>query len=383
MISAQEAERIIRLVATHVRRTVTDQAPIVSAELPETGERFEGIVIPPVSEAPCFSIRKPAQLIHRLDDYVAKGILSNVRAALSQKCAIAERKNIVIAGGTSSGKTTLANALLAEIANQGDRVVILEDTRELQCAAPDSVALRTKPDVATLADLVRSTMRLRPDRIVVGEVRGPEALDMLKAWNTGHPGGLTTVHANSASAALTRIEHSDPGSRRSAHTARTDRRGHRHHRLHHWARQGTRYVENILPAWMAFVMTAAIVSYPSGCPRCPNALRRITAMRHKRIHLLHCCSVHRSGVHCAPAYAAGAGLPWEAPLESILQSIEGPVAKVIAVIVIIMTGLTLAFGDMGGGFRRLIQVVFGLSIAFAATSFFLSFFSFAGGAVIG
>ena len=83
-----------------------------------------------------------------------------------------------------------------------------------------------------------------------------------------------------------------------------------------------------------------------------------------------------------PAYAAGAGLPWEAPLERILQSIEGPVAKAVAVIVIILTGLTLAFGDMGGGFRRLIQVVFGLSIAFAATSFFLSFFSFAGGAVI-
>ena len=205
LISAQEAERIIRLVATHVRRTVTDQEPIVSAELPETGERFEG-VIPPVSEAPCFSIRKPAQIIHRLDDYVTNGIMSKARATYLRK-VISERKNIVIVGGTSSGKTTLANALLAEIAEQGDRVVILEDTRELQCAAPDCVALRTKPGVATLADLVRSTMRLRPDRIVVGEVRGPEALDMLKAWNTGHPGGLTTVHANSASAALTRIEH--------------------------------------------------------------------------------------------------------------------------------------------------------------------------------
>jgi type IV secretion system protein VirB11 len=84
--------------------------------------------------------------------------------------------------------------------------VILEDTRELKCAAADCLALRTKPGVASLADLVRSTLRLRPDRIIVGEVRGPEALDMLKAWNTGHPGGITTVHANSARAGLTRLE---------------------------------------------------------------------------------------------------------------------------------------------------------------------------------
>jgi type IV secretion system protein VirB11 len=119
---------------------------------------------------------------------------------------VRERRNIVVAGGTSSGKTTLVNALLAEVASLGERVLILEDTRELRCAAEDVVALRTKPGVASLADLVRSTLRLRPDRIIVGEVRGAEALDMLKAWNTGHPGGLTTVHANSAEAALTRLE---------------------------------------------------------------------------------------------------------------------------------------------------------------------------------
>jgi type IV secretion system protein VirB11 len=120
--------------------------------------------------------------------------------------AVAERKNILVAGGTSSGKTTLVNALLADVAALDERVVMLEDTRELKCAAADCVALRTKPGVASLADLVRSTLRLRPDRIVVGEVRGPEALDMLKAWNTGHPGGITTVHANSAHAGLYRLE---------------------------------------------------------------------------------------------------------------------------------------------------------------------------------
>jgi type IV secretion system protein VirB11 len=203
-LGAAEAERIIRLVAAHVRREVTDKSPIVSAELPETGERFEG-VMPPVAPAPCFAVRKPADVLYRLGDYVSARIMSDARAK-AFALAVAERKNILVVGGTSSGKTTLVNALLAEVAGFDERVVILEDTRELKCAAADCVALRTKPGVATLADLVRSTLRLRPDRIVVGEVRGPEALDMLKAWNTGHPGGITTVHANSAHAGLYRLE---------------------------------------------------------------------------------------------------------------------------------------------------------------------------------
>jgi type IV secretion system protein VirB11 len=203
-LGAAETERIIRLVAAHVRREVTDKAPIVSAELPDTGERFEGLM-PPVATAPCFSIRKPAEVPYRLADYVAARILTPPQANVLG-AAVRERRNIVVAGGTSSGKTTLVNALLAEIASLQERVLILEDTRELRCAAEDVVALRTKPGVASLADLVRSTLRLRPDRIIVGEVRGGEALDMLKAWNTGHPGGLTTVHANSAEAALTRLE---------------------------------------------------------------------------------------------------------------------------------------------------------------------------------
>jgi type IV secretion system protein VirB11 len=203
-LGAAETERIIRLVAAHVRREVTDKAPIVSAELPDTGERFEGIM-PPVAPAPCFGIRKPADVPYRLTDYVAARILTPPQAHVLTQ-AVRERRNIVVAGGTSSGKTTLVNALLAEVASLNERVVILEDTRELRCAAQDVVALRTKPGVASLADLVRSTLRLRPDRIIVCEVRGAEALDMLKAWNTGHPGGLTTVHANSAAAALTRLE---------------------------------------------------------------------------------------------------------------------------------------------------------------------------------
>jgi len=201
-MAGADVERIIRLVASHIRTEVHAGNPVLSAELPESGERFEGI-LPPVSTVPCFAIRKPAGRIFTLNDYVASRILTAQQAA-SLREAVAARKSIVIAGGTSSGKTTLANALLAEIADE--RVVLIEDTRELQCAAADCVALRTKPGVVSLADLVRSTLRLRPDRIIVGEVRGPEALDMLKAWNTGHPGGITTVHANSARAALYRLE---------------------------------------------------------------------------------------------------------------------------------------------------------------------------------
>jgi type IV secretion system protein VirB11 len=207
-LEPSQVERIIRLVASHARTDVHAGAPIVSAELPPhgngSGERFEG-VLPPVSLAPCFSIRKPAAMIHTLRDYVNDGIMS-ADAARLLSLAVVERRNILVAGGTSSGKTTLANALLAEIAHLDERVILIEDTRELQCAAPDVVALRTRVGSVSMADLVRSTLRLRPDRIVVGEVRGREALDMLKAWNTGHPGGIATVHANSARSALYRLE---------------------------------------------------------------------------------------------------------------------------------------------------------------------------------
>jgi type IV secretion system protein TrbB len=204
VLTPHEAERIICLVASHGRAEANGSSPIVSAELPETGERFEGL-LPPVALAACFAIRKPAKTTFRLADYVKAQIASPVMAKILT-AAVAEGRNILVAGGTGSGKTTLANALLAEVAGLDQRVVIIEDTRELRCDAKDAVALRTKPGVATLADLVRSTLRLRPDRIVVGEVRGGEALDMLKAWNTGHPGGIATVHANSARAALYRIE---------------------------------------------------------------------------------------------------------------------------------------------------------------------------------
>ncbi|MBA4788660.1 MAG: P-type conjugative transfer ATPase TrbB [Rhizobiales bacterium] len=199
-----DGERIVRLVAHHVGAEVHADAPRVSAELPETGERFEGL-LPPVVAAPTFAIRKPAVAVFTLEDYVRPGIMSAGQAG-ALRSAVASRANILVAGGTSTGKTTLTNALLAEVAKTSDRVVLIEDTRELQCAAPNLVALRTKDGVASLSDLVRSALRLRPDRIPIGEVRGAEALDLLKAWGTGHPGGVGTIHAGSAIGALRRME---------------------------------------------------------------------------------------------------------------------------------------------------------------------------------
>ena len=203
-MSADTGERIIRLVAHHVGTEVHGGCPRVSAELPDSGERFEGL-LPPVVAAPSFTIRKPAVAVFTLADYVGAGVMTDWQAhALAD--AVAGRKNILVAGGTSTGKTTLTNALLAEVAKTSDRVVLIEDTRELQCAAPNLVSLRTKEGIASLSDLVRSALRLRPDRIPIGEVRGAEALDLLKAWGTGHPGGIGTIHAGTALGVLRRME---------------------------------------------------------------------------------------------------------------------------------------------------------------------------------
>ena len=204
LLSAADGERIVRLVAHQVGVEVHDRAPRVSAELPEGGERFEGL-LPPVVAAPAFAIRKPAVAVFTLDDYAVAGIMSAAHAEALRR-GVESRANILIAGGTGAGKTTLVNALLAEVAKTTDRIVLIEGTRELQCAAPNLVAMRTKDGVVSLAELVRSSLRLRPDRIPIGEVRGAEALDLIKAWGTGHPGGVGTIHAGSALGALRRME---------------------------------------------------------------------------------------------------------------------------------------------------------------------------------
>jgi type IV secretion system protein VirB11 len=203
-LPAADGLRIVQLIADHVNGEVHGGSPRISAELPDSGERFEGL-IPPVVAAPTFAIRKPAAAVFTLDDYVASGIMRPSQAT-TLRDAVAQRRNVLVAGGTSTGKTTLVNALLAEVAKTGDRVVLIEDTRELQCQSPNLVSLRTKDGVASLSDLVRSSLRLRPDRIPIGEVRGAEALDLLKAWGTGHPGGIGTIHAGTAIGALRRLE---------------------------------------------------------------------------------------------------------------------------------------------------------------------------------
>ena len=204
--SAERAESLVGTVAALLDTVANQGHPIVEGELPFFGFRFEGIV-PPVAPRATATIRKHSSQVRTLDDYVAEQRLSAFHADALRE-AVRERLNIIVTGGTASGKTTFVNALLQEkvkLSHPNHRFVILEDTIELRCTAPNRVALRTS-EVADLTRLVRATMRLRPDAIIVGEVRGREALDMLKAWNTGHPGGMCTVHANSARAALSRLD---------------------------------------------------------------------------------------------------------------------------------------------------------------------------------
>ncbi len=197
-------QMVMDTVAAMLGTVITTQNPILECELPLDGSRFEGL-IPPLVERPVFTIRKRALLIFTLADYVAQDIMTQAQAEALVD-AIQHRHNILVAGGTGTGKTTLANALLQAIGeiSPEHRLVIIEDTRELQCAAPNVVFLRTSEGI-DMTRLLRATLRMRPDRIVVGEVRGAEALALLKAWNTGHPGGVGTVHANDAEAALIRL----------------------------------------------------------------------------------------------------------------------------------------------------------------------------------
>lgn len=205
-LSVSERIAAIRLLAAEASETVTEDQPYLAATLPGSGARVQALIAPIVN-APVLAIRKRPKAIYCLDDYVRDGIASDEQAH-DLRAAIASRRNIVVAGSTGSGKTTLLNALLAEPDFSSARLLILEDTAELQCAGADVVQLltkRTHPQVS-MRDLVQMTLRLRPDRIIVGEVRDGAALEVLKAWNTGHPGGLLTIHANSAADALLRLE---------------------------------------------------------------------------------------------------------------------------------------------------------------------------------
>ncbi|HEV7434106.1 MAG TPA: P-type conjugative transfer ATPase TrbB [Pseudorhizobium sp.] len=204
-LTAAAAEMLIGAVAHSLRSEVDASQPIVSGELPFGGHRFEGL-LPPIVVKPAFTIRRHASRLIPLSDYVSANVMTEEQAEILRS-AVSARLNIIVSGGTGSGKTTLANAVIDEIARStpADRLVLLEDTAELRCAAENAVFLHTS-DAIDMSRLLKSTMRLRPDRIVVGEVRDGAALTLLKAWNTGHPGGVATIHSNTAISALRRLE---------------------------------------------------------------------------------------------------------------------------------------------------------------------------------
>lgn len=202
------AEAIIREIAGYHERETKREKPLLECEFPLDGSRFTA-QLPPVVKAPTFTIRKRAVAIFTLGQYVEKGIMTpRQHDALME--AIKNHRNILVIGGTGSGKTTLINAIIGAMVvyKPEERVVIIEDTEEIQCKAENVVPYKTMPFAehpVTMTDLLKTTLRMRPDRILVGEVRGPEALDLLMAWNTGHEGGAATLHANNALEGLDRL----------------------------------------------------------------------------------------------------------------------------------------------------------------------------------
>lgn len=203
-VSPYDSDRIIKIIATHLGEILNAKNPHLGGELPSTNDRFQGI-LPPLVANPTFTIRKKALLIFSLEDYLKNESLTQEQYDLLIE-AIKKRKNILVVGGTSSGKTTLTNALIKEALKSQHRMLILEDTQEIQVdKGNDVVFLRTSP-VVTMRDLLKITMRMRPDRICVGEIRDGASLDLLKAWNSGHPGGICTVHADDCESGLDKLE---------------------------------------------------------------------------------------------------------------------------------------------------------------------------------
>lgn len=204
-ISAVQAESLIATVASYVGRVIDARTPILECEFPLDGSRFEAIHAP-IVEGPTFSLRKRVLRALNLENYIDEKIITADQADIVCT-AVKQRKNILVIGGTGSGKTTFANAVIDSMVTHcpDHRLVIIEDTREIQCIADNAVGLKTS-DFVDMTGLLKATLRLRPDRIIVGEVRGGEALALLKAWNTGHPGGVATLHANNAQAGLLRLE---------------------------------------------------------------------------------------------------------------------------------------------------------------------------------
>ncbi|MER0203178.1 MAG: P-type conjugative transfer ATPase TrbB [Nitrosomonas sp.] len=204
-IQSAQVEAVIKTVAGFHGKEVNRFNPMIEGEFPLDNSRFAG-QLPPIVSSPTFAIRKKAIKIFTLEQYVETGVLSPRHGDVIKE-AVRKHRNILVIGGTGSGKTTLINAIINEMVHSDpdERIFILEDTGEIQCAAQNFVQYHTTLDV-DMTQLLKTTLRMRPDRILVGEVRGPEALDLLDAWNTGHEGGAATLHANDALSGLTRLE---------------------------------------------------------------------------------------------------------------------------------------------------------------------------------
>ena len=201
--------RVIERIVSTVGRRIDEAQPMVDARLPD-GSRVNAIIPPLAIDGPTLSIRRFGTDPLKMPALIENGALTKEIAILFEMCVRA-RLNIIISGGTGAGKTTLLNAMSAYIPSD-ERIVTIEDSAELQLQQPHVVRLETRPPniegrgEVTQRDLVRNSLRMRPDRIVIGEVRGGEAIDMLQAMNTGHDGSLTTIHANSPRDALSRLE---------------------------------------------------------------------------------------------------------------------------------------------------------------------------------
>jgi pilus assembly protein CpaF len=201
--------RVIERIVSTVGRRIDEAQPMVDARLPD-GSRVNAIIPPLALDGPVLSIRRFGTDPLKMHNLIENGALTKEIAILFEMCVKA-RLNIIISGGTGAGKTTLLNALSAFIPSD-ERIVTIEDSAELQLQQPHIVRLETRPPnieakgEVSQRDLVRNALRMRPDRIVIGEVRGGEAIDMLQAMNTGHDGSLTTIHANTTRDALARLE---------------------------------------------------------------------------------------------------------------------------------------------------------------------------------
>ncbi|HEX5558143.1 MAG TPA: CpaF family protein [Gaiellales bacterium] len=205
----EHLRQVIDRVVSSVGRRVDESSPMVDARLSD-GSRVNAVLPPVALDGPLLTIRKFARAPFRVEDLVAAGSLTTAQADMLERC-VRGRLNVVVSGGTGTGKTTLLNALAGFI-DPAERIVTVEDAAELRLPQPHVARLESRPPnvegrgEVTLRALVRNALRMRPDRIVVGEVRGGEALDMLQAMNTGHDGSLTTVHASSPADAVRRIE---------------------------------------------------------------------------------------------------------------------------------------------------------------------------------